>query len=151
MSLATWKAEFYPIEADEVAIKDAIDHSLQKWLGLLPENLKKHNVTILDKCVQDLDDDRYDPDYIVVGSESCSLCHHYHTDDPTDEDEDGDEVYCELCPLYKVRGNVACDAERAEEANSPWHHFGRNEYKNNQEYDPKPMIFWLQKAKEEFK
>lgn len=37
MSLDTWKAEFYSIPAEEVAAKDAIQHSLTKWIGLRPE------------------------------------------------------------------------------------------------------------------
>ena len=150
MSLETWKAEFYPIEASKVSKKDAIDHSLQKWLGLLPENLAKHRCTMLDQMVIDLDGDRYDPPNLYIYSECCALCLLHHTDDATTENEDGDEVLCEACPLYKVRGNVPCDAERSDEGESPWHCFTRIAYGMKlPTYDPKPMIFWLQKAKTE--
>ncbi len=49
MSLATWKAEFYPFTAEKCAAEfpeEALDHSIRKWEGLSPENLKKHGVLL---------------------------------------------------------------------------------------------------------
>lgn len=49
MSLETWKAEFYPEDAalfytEQRSALEAVEHSLRKWRGLLPENLAKHGV-----------------------------------------------------------------------------------------------------------
>jgi hypothetical protein len=41
MSLESWKAEFYPIPADEVKKKDALAHSLRKWEGLRKEQSRE--------------------------------------------------------------------------------------------------------------
>jgi len=47
MSIESWKAEFYPIEAKDVKGDDLerIDHALLKWSGVTEENLKKHEIT----------------------------------------------------------------------------------------------------------
>ena len=44
MSLESWKAEFYTIPASKCPEEYAIEHSLRKWTGLLPENLDKHEL-----------------------------------------------------------------------------------------------------------
>lgn len=43
MSLKTWKKEFY-IPVSKVSKKNALQHSLTKWIGLRKENLEKHGV-----------------------------------------------------------------------------------------------------------
>ena len=47
MSIESWKAEFYPVEAAEVSAEDALAHSLKKWQGLQEESLLKHSLV---KC-----------------------------------------------------------------------------------------------------
>lgn len=136
MSLQTWKAEFYPTYAKAVSGDDAIAHSLRKWRGLTPENVAKHELhysSVNAVLVEHEGLGRFD-----IGGDTCALCYWHHADDP-DEDEDGEEVWCAKCPLAIVRGGKACDQERDDEAFSPWHEFTRKG-------DPKPMIFWLEKA-----
>lgn len=143
MSLETWKAEFYPIAACDTKEEDAIAHSLQKWKGLTHENLAKHNVRlnyygwVVEKDAVDHSADRA----VVINGSTCSLCHHF-LNSASDENWDYEESPCETCPLYKARGDVACDKERMDEEEAPWYEF-RYETPN-----PDPMIFWLQKAVE---
>ena len=69
MSLETWKAEFYPIEAAEVETeRHAAQHSLQKWIGLRPENMKRHEVFQVMRSVKDR------RDRLCVDQNSCALC-----------------------------------------------------------------------------
>ena len=44
MSLKTWKKEFYPQSAKRTKQSEAVEHSLHKWRGILPANLKKHGL-----------------------------------------------------------------------------------------------------------
>ena len=147
MSLETWKAEFYPIPADATNEADAIDHSLQKWLGLLPENLAKHQVMLFDSDVveQGADLDSPHTESVTIDGGSCSLCHHFCETDTYNSHDD--ESPCVECPLYKVRG-AACDDETddewADKVPAPWHAFTRAKAGHT----PQPMIMWLNKAKE---
>ena len=85
MSIESWKKEFYPISADEVKEKDAVEASLKKWRGLLPKNLEKHNVRLerrsnltmlIDKATGEV--------YInIIGVETCALCTYYYNKDCT--------------------------------------------------------------------
>jgi hypothetical protein len=142
MSIETWKAEFYPIPAHETNEADAIDHSLQKWLGLLPENLDKHGVILDSGIVMEQGEPE---DGVAIDAGSCSLCHHFCETDTFNSDDD--ESPCIECPLYKVRG-AACDDETDMEWTSnepaPWHAFTREREGHN----PMPMIMWLKKTKE---
>jgi len=143
MSLQTWKAEFYPVEADQCPIDQAVAHSLLKWKGLTAENLAKHGV----ERWPDSNNIGAEDDTLWIGSESCALCHHFHTDDPQ-ENEHGDETFCLECPLAIARDGFACDNHRHNEAGeyieseSPWHAF------THENRDPQPMIFWLTQAQE---
>ena len=66
---------------------------------------------------------------IDFDSDACPLCVHYI--------EDG----CTRCPLYIARGDVDCCTEtRSDEKLSPLDHYG--------EGNPRPMLYWLKKAKE---
>ena len=137
MSLKTWKAEFYPVDADEVRVEDAIDHSLTKWIGLRPENLAKHQVTSADyHGVTDGADRMY------VGGDACALCHLHHDEDWYEEDDEEEGVgdACGDCPLKLARGGVPCDNVRKTEQKSPWGYW-------NDRNDPEPMILWLTRAK----
>ena len=140
MSIETWKAEFYPIAAEHTNKGGAIDHSLQKWLGLRPENLAKHEVELFEGMVIELGDADC-INAVVIDGGSCSLCHHYLDHD---WDENDHETACYDCPLCKVRGGQ-CDDEIEEEWENdklaPWQAFTRDE-------DREPMIIWLTKTKE---
>ena len=76
MCLQSWKEEFYPILASDVDEQDALQHSLQKWIGLRPENLEKHNVVLFDHTVRD----KFQLggcDFVMIAASSCALCVHY--------------------------------------------------------------------------
>ena len=137
MSLETWKSEFYPIDADKVEAEDAISHSLNKWIGLQPENLAKHDVRAsLYDGITDGSDRMY------VGGDACALCfHHYDQDWCDDDDEDADP--CGECPLKMARGGVPCDKVREDEVRSPW-----SEWNNDKK--PGLMIHWLEETKAQF-
>lgn len=148
MSLESWKAEFYPIPASETTEEQAVDHSLQKWLGLLPENLAKHDCHIEDSSVVEIGHTPCLGNHVFIDSSSCSLCHHFC--DMSACNSGDDESPCIECPLYKARGDVACDDETSEEWNnsqkSPWHAFTLTF--DDYSYDPKPMIHWLKRTQE---
>lgn len=91
MSIKTWKKEFYPKSAtSRMSKKAAIEHSIKKWEGLLPENLKKHGV-VLDKCgdiYENIDDEMN----FEISDLSCALCYKYLWE------------CCKKCPLYEKLG-----------------------------------------------
>lgn len=124
MTLKTWKAEFYPKEAKaRMSKKSAIEHSIQKWIGLRKENLEAHGLVADSHQVliyEDIDSDR-----LRIDSRSCALCHKYAL---MQEDE------CEKCPLYLYLGG-RCDS--VETPYFVWRRTG----------DPEPMIDALQEAR----
>lgn len=81
MSIKSWCEEFYQVkatheEACETDVK-AIEHSLVKWRGLLPENLKKHHVRlgVFGNSIEH--DDSADiraGSEVFLDSSSCALC-----------------------------------------------------------------------------
>ena len=87
MSIETWKKEFYPIPANEVKEDDAVSHSLQKWTGLLPENLDKHGCYISFGDVTDSG-----VFFADIDEDSCALCFYYLGDV---------NITCNDCPIYK--------------------------------------------------
>lgn len=118
MSLETWKAEFYPVEAISVPEDQAVEHSLQKWYGLRKENLKRHGVrhtgvNITDDAGKQL----------AINGHSCALCRHHPE--------------CTGCPLVRVHG-VPCD-EDGDMPLSPYVRF-------IDAGDPEPMIEILELA-----
>lgn len=133
MSIESWKAEFYPIPADECPKEQAIDHSLQKWKGLLPENLERHDLVA--RAGELHEKDSVTDDYFGINGLTCSLCHWYFRFGAR-------EGYgCMSCPLFKVRGHE-CDKIRLDEQISPYRAF-------RTENNPRPMIEWLEKTKAE--
>ena len=127
MSLSTWKKEFYPKNANKVSKKEALNHSLQKWNGLLKKNLKKHKVEIHIGALHDQNDLFYDAG-LEIDYSSCALCFYYM------------ENSCKLCPLAIIRGNIDCDALMFNEAVSPYRCFMEDK-------NILPMLKWLKKAK----
>ncbi|TXH54255.1 MAG: hypothetical protein E6Q97_11375 [Desulfurellales bacterium] len=89
MSLASWKEEFYPVRAIECKKEQALDHSILKWTGLLPENLKKHGVFLQNQYLKDFKD----PDNLLaIDGSSCALCVWHYA-----------EGWCVVegaCPIY---------------------------------------------------
>lgn len=131
MSLQSWKDEFYPTTAEHEADAQGvtrlqlIEHSLQKWHGLLKENLDRHACVIREGRVREVGTDGH----FGIDSRSCSLCAAYCAE------------RCHFCPLQQTRGVVCDKVNPAIEKDSPWStwiHEGK----------PEPMIFWLEKTKE---
>jgi hypothetical protein len=142
MSIQSWRLEFYPIAASACPERIALQHSLNKWTGLLPENLAKHGVVTVREggmgnfVVEPIGSDSYF-DSIPINASSCALCEHFYS-------VDGDDDYappCSTCPLYKARGGKACDCERADEDIAPWPAWQCDK-------NPVPMVAALQAALE---
>lgn len=118
MSIETWKAEFYPVEADKVPEELAVEHSLRKWRGLTKENLARHELTVDEGTLFDSDDE------FEVDADSCSLCS-VHL-----------ESTCGTCPLCEHLGKP-CYGDDESYKSSPFGIFmGKN--------DPLPMIAALE-------
>lgn len=85
MSLKSWIEEFYPpmppiCESDV----EQVTHSLNKWKGALPENLKKHGVVYRNRhVIDDVNGDEFE-----FGCKTCSLCVSF--------------CRCTNCPIVKV-------------------------------------------------
>lgn len=104
MSLSTWKDEFYhraPLK--RMTALEAADHSLLKWEGLLPENLKKHKLVLKkDLTVYCKEEDQN----FYFDSDNCSLCVKYMRKERTITWLDR----CTPCPLVKS-GTASCLTE----------------------------------------
>lgn len=91
MSIKTWKNEFYPVSAtSRMSKKAAIKHSIKKWEGLLPENLKKHGVVL--NGLGDVCENLGSHFCFEISTDTCALCEKYFND------------ICSKCPLYKKLG-----------------------------------------------
>lgn len=99
MSLETWIKEFYPVPAQDVSEKKALNHSIVKWTGLLPKNLRKHGVEwAAPRAIRDaVTLDTFDIDVTT-----CALCVHHC--------RSFGEMECEGCPLNQYLG-MPCDHE----------------------------------------
>lgn len=149
MSLETWKAEFYAMPAhDPHAIADdlaAVYHSLQKWRGLLPENLQRHGLVRRAFVLWD-DEGR---ERFSVDANSCALCQRR-------QDYDTSAIDCGRgggCPLLNVRDGLQCDQteedreECADVENLPLSPYAA--FTSSREGgDPRPMLELLEKARQ---
>ena len=116
-----WRAEFYPVRADEVTKEGAVEHSLQKWRGLRRSNLEKHGFV-------DTLDDGSEKLPLLVDSSTCALCeHHIKKGCPT----------CPTCPITLATGHT-CD-QVVYGKSSPWRIWGLA-------HNPEPMIEALEAA-----
>lgn len=93
-----WLAEFYPVPADTINNnRAALEHSIQKWTGLLPENLKKHKVKSQNTVVIDEQGDII----CEIDISTCALCViHYEK-----------KSSCDDCPLCQFLGHPCDDSE----------------------------------------
>ena len=99
MSFASWIEEFYPVPADDCPREQALEHSILKWTGLLPENLEKHGVVKRRLYIQD--PSGYD--WLTIDGSSCALCeYYYHTRVSCNKEENP-------CPIVVVTGKD-CDS-----------------------------------------
>ncbi len=137
MSIKTWKEEFYKVDANDVDDKDALDHSISKWTGLLPENLKKHDVELFTRVSTILvGDNSFDPDNIIIDARSCALCVHHLMPG---------QKPCMGCPIWKFRSS-RCDKSDLNDYDglSEWEEFSIN-------LDPVPMLSLLTQVKANLK
>jgi len=133
MSINSWKKEFYPKNASKrMTKKEAIEHSLLKWTGLVLKNLKKHDLLV--DLGGNLADNEGKDFEIYAGT--CALCVKYYKD--TDS-YFSDESTCGTCPLFQSLGHP-CD--QFDEGESPYHSWIRRA-------DPKPMIKALKRTLKE--
>lgn len=143
MSLDTWKKEFYPKTAGRVKLmSDAVDHSLLKWRGLFPRNLKRHRVFWGYKThtVSGCSDERlvYQGKRLwAISPTTCALCRCCGWGS---SGNNWNQLDCGLCPLCQVRSGCPCCKPMPKEVLDPYHHFERTG-------DPKLMVQWLRKAK----
>jgi len=102
MSLATWKEEFYPVDAGACPRDQALEHSILKWTGLLPENLEKHGVRKRASYIEDSEE----KDWLSIDANSCALCKHYYISTY------GCSHEVNTCPIVRVTGTT-CDKQYA--------------------------------------
>ena len=79
--------EFYPTPATKMSRREALEHCIRKWEGVLPKNLKKHEVLYSSHEIIDGDDDDY---FLQFNSDTCALCTLY-----------GHSWHCDGCPIKK--------------------------------------------------
>lgn len=102
MSFATWKAEFYPITAEEAANESpeaALAHSIQKWRGRLSHNRAKHGVVQSNKYMVFAHGEE---DSLMYNAGTCALCKYYLRDYSNTD--------CNDCPIV-VNGDIGCGYE----------------------------------------
>jgi len=143
MSYETWKAQHYPVPAnDPEALARPITHSLRKWEGLRKAVLDEHGLKMGSKealpprARQSLFDTGTGQTVLQIATESCALCVK-HLCKPASSLQGS----CAACPLYLTRGEP-CDSQiRAHigERVSPWASWTRHRY-------PEPMIELLKAA-----
>lgn len=107
MSLTSWKSEFYPVDAADVAADSVSDvhlleHSIRKWEGRLPQNLERHGLAVDKFCRTDIVE-QPKGDLFIFGSQSCSLCRVYSHFEQ--------EVPCGDCPIVKLTGRKCFESE----------------------------------------
>lgn len=129
MSLATWKKEFYPVPASRVSKKNALAHSLRKWLGLFKTALKRHGLEKGCSIIQDSVGEG-----LWIDDTTCALCKYF-------EDTQAGCPGCPGCPLAKSLGRNCCSNVIGD---SPYRAFI---WQGN----PRPMISALRKAIKEQK
>ena len=132
MSLETWKAKYYPIAVHKKADwteAEALQHSLNKWLGLRRAKLAEHDLiksTENSAIFGVLPQVRF-----TVDGSTCALCALYF-------DTHFGDCACANCPLFKIRGR-RCDERSKNGGVSPYQTFVKTG-------NPEPMIDLLKRA-----
>lgn len=105
MTLKTWLEEFLPEPSKEMTRVEALRHSIKKYEGALPKNLKKHGVALHRKRIVERTN-MFANMEVFVG-DYCTLCLLYYN-----PNEKGAKA-CQDCPI-KESGNYCRNH------NSPW-------------------------------
>ena len=138
MSIQSWKARFYPVEAYKACSNpiEALKHSIRKWSGATKANLSAHGLVKVTDCsgLYVKGDDR-NP-VINFGTNTCALCQFAQNKDLCGS------TNCRFCPIV-IRLGHRCYEENERGIDA----YGRFVEKN----DPRSMIALLKKvlAKEE--
>jgi hypothetical protein len=136
MTIASWISEFYKepaknFRSPDRTAKEAIEHSLKKWVGLL--HLDQHGIgqdghMLMEKGAEE-ELDKYQT---MFDGDNCSLCHKFY-------DRTATEFECRLCPIAKMK------RDKREEVD-----YGfacRNQYDmGTYDDNPKPMIELLEET-----
>lgn len=135
MSLESWMREFYPVDAIAASGSPlaAAEHSLRKWRGALPDNLKKHGVLYAWHEIYSAGTSEL---VIEFRGNTCALC----AASKNEEDKSKKLVKpnCQKCPLAIVRNGFSCDnKDEGYEDMSPY---------LASEDCPDIMIEWLEKT-----
>lgn len=102
MSLESWKAEFYPVEASEVRdAAQAVDHAIRKWRGCLPSNLARHRVYGGSSV-----NDKREYGGLQMNSETCALCMLYYNEKTRLKKD-----RCQACPVFAANNGHPCDSQ----------------------------------------
>ena len=134
MSKETWEDEFYLVDANYVADKDAGTMILQKWSGLDEETLKQHQLHKVPDNIQIVEDEGTADGHVFgVGIDTCPWC---QTDLANREHRD--EVTCEHCPAV-LAGMETCIDDSNGVSNSPYHYWVETG-------DTGPMLGWIRRA-----
>jgi len=140
MSLNSWKKEFYPTPASKAkGKKNAIKHSLTKWIGLRKKNLQKHDLVFAYADSPAIyENNELSSRHIKINSQTCALCVLYFNGRGQDSDlMTNKKGTCFKCPLFQSLGNK-CDGK-----------FDRPYVKFMDSANPEPMIKALQKTLED--
>lgn len=125
MSLKSWKNEFYPILSEEAAASDGMAtlHSLRKWIGALPEIVKRHEVRYQTHTIYE----EQPRESFSFRADSCALCARYNRIEGSCYSDD----LRRACPIVRLTGSP-CDFNG--QPKSPW---------STSDADPTPMITLL--------
>lgn len=132
MNSQDWLRKYYPIEPSQKMTKrQAIEHSLRKWKGLLPKILEKHELEKMGRFVVEL----YSNAHILeIDASSCALCVKYIGNKYSQKLDE-----CTACPLAKHLGNPCDKSGYGNRPYSTWKETG----------DARPMIKALKALLEE--
>lgn len=105
MSKESFLKEFYPIPASEATNSwlEATNHSIQKWKGMLAENLEKHNQIMSDEWHIVISDNGENT--LAYGNSTCALC--------SKAINKADSYFCNICPLMMLFSCECGDEESA--------------------------------------
>lgn len=138
MSLASWKKEFYPVEADTFEDKpitvgsvfEATQHAIKKWQGLSPSNLKRHGLIteedesgygflVIEKDRKGRYNFNANPGVMRVTGDECALCQLF-------------DNRCKGCPITGSQGVPCVRSTDPRNEESPFGSWRKHT-------DPKPM------------
>jgi len=133
MSIKSWKEKYYPIPANQVEKKDAVQHSLLKWEGLQSDVLIEYG---LNRSAEIYQIEDFEGATFEVTADTCALCLLYY--DEEKEHEGPPKLMCEKCPIYEEQG-CSCTSPTGD-GPSQWGAWIRG--------DARPMLEILQQVKE---